>query len=295
MPSTPAKGAAATAALSKSNKPTPSPQPAQPPSLSPPPSDEKPQPPLRPVQTKPTQLARTARHALPALQAALFLARFRALVADPVAEMSMTLPVTAALQVTYALACLPVAGSSGGKGGDEAAAAGAGAGKKTATATATATAMPARLGSGKRKAAAAADGGMRKGATTAVLSLLLSALVTPFLYITMILFGAPFLTHGSHTLLCAAHMAVLALFPLFFVRGVDGRAWAALGGFAAPLDDTFGGLVGAVVGAWLGAVPIPLDWDRDWQRWPVTILAGLYAGYLLGRVVGGTVAWGKKF
>lgn len=111
----------------------------------------------------------------------------------------------------------------------------------------------------------------------------------------MVLFGAPFLTHGAHTLLCAAHLAVLALFPLFYVHGVDGSAWAAVGGFAAPLDETFGGLVGGVVGAWLGAVPIPLDWDRAWQAWPVTILCGLYGGYVLGRVIGGTVAWGKKF
>jgi phosphatidylinositol glycan class F len=27
-----------------------------------------------------------------------------------------------------------------------------------------------------------------------------------------------------------------------------------------PGDEVFGGLVGTCVGAWLGAVPIPLDW-----------------------------------
>lgn len=111
----------------------------------------------------------------------------------------------------------------------------------------------------------------------------------------MVLFGAPLLTHGAHTLLCAAHAAVLALFPLFYVHGVDAAAWAAVAGFSAPLDDASGGLAGALAGAWLGAVPIPLDWDRDWQRWPVTILCGLYAGYVLGRVLGGTLLWGKRF
>jgi phosphatidylinositol glycan class F len=130
---------------------------------------------------------------------------------------------------------------------------------------------------------------------TSLLSLVLSLLVSPFLYATMILFGAPFLTHSAHTFLCAAHLAVLALSPLFFVHGVDGSAWAVVGSFSAPLDETFGGLLGGVVGAWLGAVPIPLDWDREWQRWPVTILCGLYGGYILGRVVGGTLVWGKSF
>ncbi len=102
----------------------------------------------------------------------------------------------------------------------------------------------------------------------------------------MVLLGAPFLTHAAHTLLCAAHLAVLALFPLFYTVGLDGAAWALRGGLAAPLDEVYGGALGAALGAWLGAVPIPLDWDRDWQRWPVTILCGMYAGHALGRSLG---------
>ena len=100
----------------------------------------------------------------------------------------------------------------------------------------------------------------------AVLSLVLTGLLTPLFHCTMVLFGAPFLTHVRHTLLCAAHIALLSLFPLFYARGVDSSAWAAIAGFLAPLDETFGGLIGATAGAWLGAVPIPLDWDRDWQE-----------------------------
>ncbi|KAF8246498.1 PIG-F-domain-containing protein [Wilcoxina mikolae CBS 423.85] len=52
------------------------------------------------------------------------------------------------------------------------------------------------------------------------------------------------------------------------------------------VDEAFLGAVGACVGAWAGAVPIPLDWDREWQRWPVTILTGAYAGYVVGKTVG---------
>jgi len=110
----------------------------------------------------------------------------------------------------------------------------------------------------------------------------------------MVLFGAPFLTHVPHTLLCAAHLAVLAVFPLCYTQGVDGAAWRARASFRAPLDEVYGGAVGACVGAWLGAVPIPLDWDREWQKWPVTILCGMYGGYVLGRILGGTVLFGKK-
>ena len=40
--------------------------------------------------------------------------------------------------------------------------------------------------------------------------------------------------------------------------------------------------LGAVLGSWLGAVPVPLDWDRKWQAWPLTCVYGGLGGYLLG-------------
>ena len=127
-----------------------------------------------------------------------------------------------------------------------------------------------------------------------MLSLVLSGIAAPAVYVLFVLFGAPFLDHTPHTLLCAAHFALLALFPLFYSRGVDSQALVAVAGASAPLDEVFGGLVGAVLGAWLGAVPIPLDWDREWQKWPVTILVGMYAGSLLFSVVAGTLFYGKR-
>jgi len=62
----------------------------------------------------------------------------------------------------------------------------------------------------------------------------------------------------------------------------------------SPIDEVFGGAVGCFVGAWLGAVPIPLDWDREWQKWPVTIVTGAYAGYFLGTMVGGWLLRGRR-
>lgn len=125
--------------------------------------------------------------------------------------------------------------------------------------------------------------------------MLLTAISTPAVYILFVLFGAPFLQHIPHTLLCAAHFSLLGLFPVFYSRGIDAEALIAVAGASAPFDEVFGGLVGAAVGAWLGAVPIPLDWDREWQKWPVTILVGLYAGSLLCSSVSGTLLYGKRF
>ena len=40
-----------------------------------------------------------------------------------------------------------------------------------------------------------------------------------------------------------------------------------------------------LLGAWAGAIPIPLDWDRPWQKWPVSCAAGAMLGALLATVV----------
>ncbi|CAF4470536.1 unnamed protein product [Rotaria socialis] len=35
---------------------------------------------------------------------------------------------------------------------------------------------------------------------------------------------------------------------------------------------------GTMLGAWLGAIPIPLDWDCWWQEWPITCLVSSTIG-----------------
>lgn len=52
--------------------------------------------------------------------------------------------------------------------------------------------------------------------------------------------------------------------------------------------------LGACVGAWIGAIPIPLDWDRDWQRWPVTVVVGMYFGAVVGKLAGGYLFKGSR-
>ena len=86
----------------------------------------------------------------------------------------------------------------------------------------------------------------------------------------MILFGAPLTTHTSETVLTALHLSLLASYPLFasviptsenlrqlvtleYSSDIDVQKWA------------YWGACGTCLGAWLGAVPIPLDWDREWQ------------------------------
>ncbi|ROV90573.1 hypothetical protein VSDG_07483 [Cytospora chrysosperma] len=220
-----------------------------------------------PVYLNSTAASKAARHVLPLALGSLFLAAFDHLVADPVSVMWTSLPVVVTLQLLYAFFCLPVAGSGSGKN------------------------RKPRPGEKKK----AGDGAGPNFVIASLLSLLLSLNMTPILHLTMILFGAPLLTHVWHTFLCAAHLSILTCFPLVYVHGLEPGSWAAVAGFRAPLDETFGGLLGGLLGAWLGAVPIPLDWDREWQKWPVTILTGIYAGYVLGRSLGGSLLFGKRF
>ncbi|XAR50448.1 hypothetical protein NMG60_11004781 [Bertholletia excelsa] len=42
---------------------------------------------------------------------------------------------------------------------------------------------------------------------------------------------------------------------------------------------------GAVIGAWFGAWPMPLDWERPWQEWPICVTYGAITGYMVAMVV----------
>ena len=35
----------------------------------------------------------------------------------------------------------------------------------------------------------------------------------------------------------------------------------------------------------MGAVPVALDWDREWQKWPCTVVWGTVMGWMAGRVL----------
>ncbi|KAI1443435.1 GPI biosynthesis protein family Pig-F-domain-containing protein [Annulohypoxylon stygium] len=225
--------------------------------------------PTQAVRTIASPLAQIVKHVYPVLLLSLFVLRFDALVADPVTAMSSSLPVVVAMQIGYVVTCLPPAGSQ--------------------------TTKPAKkLRPGEKKKPGSDSAGPNI-AVTIIVALILSSIATLALYAILILFGAPFLTHVPQTFLCSTHMAALGLFPLFYTRGVSSKDWLEVLSARAPFDEAFGGLTGACLGAWLGAVPIPLDWDREWQKWPVTILCGVYSGYLAGKILGGTLAFGKRF
>ncbi|KAL1848254.1 Glycosylphosphatidylinositol (GPI) anchor assembly protein [Paecilomyces lecythidis] len=259
---------------------------------------QKPSPP--PVDILSTPAAQTYAHVHPALLLALYALRFPSMMADPVSEMTTQVPLLAVAQVAYVVTCLPAKGTVGASTGT---AAGEGGVEGAERRTVSGTHGPAGTGvvkAGKvgyrRKHHGHKGDGIASRLTSALLSLTLTFLLgTPILAIILVLFGAPLTTHSLHTILCAMHMSLLSSTALIYVYGVDGAVWREVYAFARPADAVWGGALGTGVGAWLGAIPIPLDWDRPWQAYPITILTGAYLGFAIGSLVSRTpLLYGKR-
>ncbi|KAJ7608412.1 GPI biosynthesis protein family Pig-F-domain-containing protein [Roridomyces roridus] len=120
------------------------------------------------------------------------------------------------------------------------------------------------------------------GLTTAVFSALF--------YTVIVLLGAPLLTHIPQTALLAVLLALLVVFPPAYTYGVPMTAetstvWVRIFvefTIRTPIERALlYSAVGTLVGAWLGTIPIALDWDRPWQAWPLTPAFGAILGYIL--------------
>lgn len=109
-----------------------------------------------------------------------------------------------------------------------------------------------------------------------------------FYYIIAVLFGAPFLSEQEQTFIFAVLLTVLTVFPLLLNLGPD-ITYAILSSGTNYEGDVFSEILIISVrltlfGAWLGAVVIPLDWDRPWQVWPIPCNIGAVCGYIASHV-----------
>ncbi|KAJ6000365.1 hypothetical protein N7481_000774 [Penicillium waksmanii] len=227
----------------------------------------------------------------PALLLVLAASRFEAVVTNPVQELLNDLPWLALLQLFYVILCVPPAGSL------ETASSGDNEEKKKASPRSPSAPRPGKSGH-RRKQASGKNvwAGLWARLMPALLSITLTTFIaTPVLAALLVLFGAPLTTHNAETVLCAAHMAFLSASSLVYAHGVDGLVWKEVWGIARPADAVWGGALGTGLGAWFGAIPIPLDWDRPWQAFPITILAGAYIGYAAGSLISRTpFLYGKR-
>jgi len=103
-------------------------------------------------------------------------------------------------------------------------------------------------------------------------------------------FGAPTsFESAARTWHWACLMSSLTVLPAAIVLGASWTDWQRVFAFTKPHGGVELAICipahGAALGAWVGAWPMPLDWERPWQEWPVCCTYGVGGGYLLGLVV----------
>ncbi|KRX17002.1 Nitrogen permease regulator 2-like protein [Trichinella nelsoni] len=105
-------------------------------------------------------------------------------------------------------------------------------------------------------------------------------------YVLVVLCGASTSTIKENYLLAAIITVCTAVPALLFIPNWDQLLGVVFEKKLIRKTDFFVHYIthGTYLGAYLGAIPIPLDWDRPWQRWPITCVVGALIGFGIGNI-----------
>lgn len=103
------------------------------------------------------------------------------------------------------------------------------------------------------------------------------------IYIVIVLLGAQLFNKFQETFMLSVLLMSLAILPVVLYIEVD-DIFQLLGIITmAPVNSYFNMFVlqlkTTLIGAWLGAAVIPLDWNRNWQTWPNSCIYGSLLGF----------------
>ncbi|XP_052175345.1 PIGF/3-ketodihydrosphingosine reductase fusion protein [Diospyros lotus] len=101
--------------------------------------------------------------------------------------------------------------------------------------------------------------------------------------------GAPVgIKYLMRTLNWSMLMSLFTVVPAASVFGSSWTDWQRILAHTKPMSSIDYMIClpahGAVIGAWFGAWPMPLDWERPWQEWPICVSYGAIAGYSIAMV-----------
>ena len=118
-----------------------------------------------------------------------------------------------------------------------------------------------------------------------ILQRILIAIVAQLsLHFLIVLFGAPAIEKATESAHLAMLMTVLGVMPALCTLNTSN--WSRVYIIYSPNPGiecyAFGATLGTGIGTLLGAVPIPLDWDRPWQAWPISCAIGSIIGHIVG-------------
>uniref|UniRef100_A0A7N0VC70 Phosphatidylinositol-glycan biosynthesis class F protein n=1 Tax=Kalanchoe fedtschenkoi TaxID=63787 RepID=A0A7N0VC70_KALFE len=120
-----------------------------------------------------------------------------------------------------------------------------------------------------------------------VLGTFAGALVNALVAIAL---GAPVgLNYLPKTVYWSLLISSLTFVPAACVFGASWKDWRRLFAHTKPVDLVDYMICvpahGAIVGSWFGAWPMPLDWERPWQEWPICVSYGTMVGYVAGMLL----------
>ncbi|KAG2179132.1 hypothetical protein INT43_001982 [Umbelopsis isabellina] len=113
--------------------------------------------------------------------------------------------------------------------------------------------------------------------------------VSAIIHIVAVLLGAPFLDKLWSTACFSVLVATVVCLPVTNQLGIaDSEIYTRVFMKHRPITNSemaaYIQAVSVLVGAWLGAVVIPLDWERPWQQWPISCVLGAIVGQAIGSV-----------
>jgi len=110
-----------------------------------------------------------------------------------------------------------------------------------------------------------------------------------FLVYITVCFGAPIMSEWRETGSFCLLLTLLTVYPCLLIHGPNLSSLMSVYTCTNVSPHSLFSLhiisVATLIGGWAGAIPIPLDWDRDWQQWPISCCLGAVAGHIFGNVI----------
>mgnify|MGYP002716437061 FL=1 len=106
-------------------------------------------------------------------------------------------------------------------------------------------------------------------------------------FIVAILYGAEVFSKYEETFMFSLILTTLTIYPPCITLSHN-SVWALILGSKPhnKLEELhYQNIYLTVLGAWLGAFVIPLDWDRPWQIWPIPCSFGAIIGYTFSHMI----------
>ncbi|NWU92382.1 PIGF protein, partial [Upupa epops] len=118
-------------------------------------------------------------------------------------------------------------------------------------------------------------------------------------HVIVVLYGAPLIESVTETFLFSVLLSTFTSLQCLCVLGPNIQVWlrvfsknGATSIWESSLRIT---TMFSILGAWFGAFPIPLDWDRPWQVWPISCSLGATFGYSAGLIIAPLwIHWNRK-